>query len=869
MKTREILLYKRKIDDINYCLEEPGFLCFSDYDGMDIKTITTGSDFTNLWDKHVANRHHTPVDHLSQSQRFLLYKENDSDGDVFFDDDNVNVLTVSFLSIKKNPAVTWLDVIAELEHFTPTNKLKPIETRAYFTLGSSDIVLFIKASKFDYCANAVGELRFKQQMNFQINFSYSIVALPSKMLTLDDTTLKGRYGETIKKITLSVSEKIFGVQPNQKSNDLIEALKEQIEGMHPIDTTILGNYDVQLSVRNVKFYNLIRLYKQGNILHHKEYSNMAFNCATRLHGDNYEFPLSVEQSPLSSSTICTNSDLNDLNDSLNSIKTFLSNAQTTDQTMLEIGNTLYTILISLIQAEQTPSIRSHINDILYRQVNMFTERFIHYKERIHRNDYKQIDNFLKNIIITMQSVNYANLHLFQSQSLNVSVYNMPIKLTKFYAKFVSEYKAFVDDIEAFFCDRYNKTKKGYNFEFFLFSELTAQIQTAELFRATKYSLSNDPFAPCLVLTTVAAKEFFSNTFLFVLAHELSHQVGHSIRRRNARNKLWETFLIEDGVEHLIKALSREIIGAAAKEELKKDVKVALKQVLNETTVDKPTNEELSTNYESYINDKFLRAINAKQKTILAPIHNYFAKTISSMRNHELPAEYVRYDGAPMPAGTDRDEAIEKIMTDIDYELEYLIHRWTTSNAPGVNKRFNAKYIQTILDRSGTFLHLSQEIFADLLAILVLQCSIEDYIKLFYASALEKRFDLVDIRLLVVIRTLITKDDYMNQWHDLYTRFSIPMYTCVPYTGKQEASNQPNFKKLIAQILKKPELATPGDFATRPLEQYLCEYAKACMSFYDDMTSQMSINGHQKKVLQKYNALKSARTNIIDVVMRLS
>ena len=847
MSTKRILLYKRKIDTHTINLSETQFICFGDYDGMDIFDIKDNSDgsFMNLREYPTENPKVNSADAITQEYNIFRPKdESYPDKEANFWKDSKPILATSFISLSHESKITP-DQLVSFE----MGKDCAI---AYFSIDLGEIILFIKQDTYKECDDFLTDLRYCHVLEPKITYSYTITSIPSYKTMLYKDELLKVYPESLVKVTLSISSICHDGQ-TRNSKKFIDDL-EAVIGKGKIETTsILGNYDIHVAIKDIVFGELISLYKTGEILSHtnETYKNTIYSCITRIHVDgstNKEAVMTdykVQPNCLMEEIIC--------------VEKWLKNPCGLNQTQEYITKTLHKILWSLNQANKTRLGRPVFN-LLCAHIKLFKTLYTMYKDKLLNlsddSDIEYINVFLKSLFTIISATNNATLDLFQNIEMNI--YNTPIRILIFYS-------AFIDKVKEVFSG-----EETTEYQFLLLPEIATQIETRTLFHKVR-DFNDD----AIVLIRATDQVLFSDTFLFSLTHEIAHTVGNKTRCREIRGDYFSQILHFVICESLLKTVKAKFaFDDNASEALYRHILKHLKDGVNK----KAKTKELKSNYHDdqedhyvnlisdVINDDFSYVIDS----IKAEIFSYLC-TISDMNTLRNLYDILEI---PKRKKITKSEVIHTIMSSVDDDFKYIALLFLNATGNRDTKYLDASVIPPVSAVAAYFLSLTREVYADLIAILTLRPLIKTYITLLS----QVDISLIDTpifitRIKVVLYVLYEKDSgYKTEWDDLCEKSNqevLPLDFNNLKTEDDFDQTNEKFKTIIRHMLKlngHSPASENGENTSNAnywyvnslsLEKALYQYTKKCYDLYIHHITDPEINLKQQELTKLFKTIQNS------------
>ncbi|MCL1883937.1 MAG: hypothetical protein FWF81_09340 [Defluviitaleaceae bacterium] len=749
MATKAIILYKRKIDTPSFDSILPKYFCLGDYDGMDIHPVPCGKngEFINLRDINYDS------DNIKDTlaQKYFIFRPEGcfrANKEIeFWCDDTEKLMTTSFLSLAQGS-----NKITPAELFEFERELDNVI--AYFSVDLSEVVIFVKGETYKYCDDFLTELRYNSFEQTKIVYSYTIPSIPTHKLKLDENVLIKEYNEKLHKVSLSIASRCHEGQA-RNSQAFIAQLESDI-GKALNHTSILGDYDIHVDIFDLNFGKLISLYRKGYILNHTHdiYQNTIYNCVTKIH-------VSTSTNEVVGTTAYTLAH-DELKSEIEEAENWLKN-ESLNQLQKDISITLHKLLISLNHAFKTRLGRS-VSVLLCPHIKLFARLYYKYSGSLdstihgYTEDIREVNVFLKSLFTIMSATNNATLDFFQGQSVEINIYNTPIRLLLFYAGFINTVKAVLRDDE--------KTE----YQFLLLSEIATQIDTKPLFYNIR-ELDDD----ALVLISATEKNLYSNDFLLSLTHEIAHTVGNKTRCRELRGDLFFGFLISVAIESLLKAAGGRF--DFHKDELSEIYKIS-ENVLKQETTALAADLEKTGNYSNhqiqYYHEMLLLPVIAhKFEAIVEPIMYSISKKLFNMQldklqklhDHGTDKGVIEKTRGKITATDARFSILERVR--VEFNKAKLIFLDKTAYEGG-DVYIDTRWISPTREVAEHFRWMSQEVYADLISVLTLRPPIVTYVKmlnqvdetLIYTTSFITRVK-------AVLYLLYTDSEYKTEWDKLF------------------------------------------------------------------------------------------------------
>lgn len=329
-------------------------------------------------------------------------------------------------------------------------------------------------------------------------------------------------------------------------------------------------------------------------------------------------------------------------------------------------------------------------------------------------------DFIKSFNMYTQNSIRSDRHSMQVMDLNVKIYDIPVMLNVFYNAYLYR-----------ICGLLNKCSDETEYNFFVMPGMGYKVNVQELYKRVEEKRR-------LMKAEIPEHKYFDmKGTMIVLAHEVAHYVGREIRKREYRYQNYiqniahiyivyivhmyqkyekKPIIIEFDIESLEERM-RVILSGAMERETRKDyleknkvdTQYYLEKNINYNIIDKTAEERKK--YQFYISFIKEYSGNAILGVMLYCLQDVFAPVIYKMEKREA------------------DEFIDLI---------YQITERFISEYPEKSTALSMK------TATESLIMMYEECFADLMSILLLQLTPEEYIQSFAESALEQGISEEDI-----------------------------------------------------------------------------------------------------------------------------
>ena len=707
-KTRKVVLYRHKRGTAGHKYADSDYVCFGDYDAMAILPIEESGEFENLC-KDVEI-----LDENVHAQVFFTYRPiiNNCDKDNSFwsstGDSDYRILTATFVKLK-NPENVRNEKLLKFE--LSDNII------AYNTIGGvSDIVIFAKNDEYKKCNQDICSIIYHNELASEIEYAYTVSAFPAKYwqkcnnnCDKEDCTNKcAKYIEELYRVSFSLAVKNQdGQQP--ESLQLIKELKDKNIGELASVASMLGDYDVRIVYTDVNFHELIQLYREGGPLHYLSpaYINSIHNCVTRIH---------TEIKPHDNIPVVTSSvsELNPFYDVYIAKVIKWKNARGVNHVDCDIAKTMHSILLALRQASIS-RLGYETSDRLKPKVKLFIdlmEKYIYRKSpdfKLSKRDYDSISAFLMRVYTIIVTANIGSLDLFQSQSIDMKLYNTPHNLIMFYVKYAESMRNLLCKIDG---------SESKHYEFLFLTDVASNREIEPIFPDADGFISGDN----VLLVSVSENDLYSNHLLVTLAHEVSHDVGDAVRCRESRKELLIKVIVGFFCLSLQTLVEEHFINnQASATSMRIEMVNRMLKDINDLIQRKSVGNKNHA-YSKYVKDDVFNAFN---EYINSPIYDDLISYVTSTIWRLLLKE------TNIPGGEniwDKHKKLHQIHTDlINIKMLYLFSNIGIYVEDEHNPYRHLFGVKELISR---FINCCQEVQADTISLLTLDPKPDDYVKHF-------------------------------------------------------------------------------------------------------------------------------------------
>ena len=620
---------------------------------------------------------------------------------------------------------------------------------AYCSNDKNEFIVCLKCKNYHNAVSTVKALH-----TIEINavvYGYTVFSVNHEVLQrLSTEDYPYLYDEEIdsicfKGITNSIKNAGYRLMLDEKYSDFCEKLAKklyleeerpesvEIEGAD-IDTglykdrtyDILGDDDFRYIARKVKLGRLLYEYRREGLL---SYSNAGF--AFYLFSSSLVLNTTTDsegKSELSMDRVCQEGEnqifankpenCNEVTVVLEEMKEIILRHYDKEDTVWSVYYALYQLLQSFKVLELSPAKRYDFFSMFppYKLLVKIVKERLEQRDENTIIDLREVFEFIHKISMTFHSAQRTDIQFFQIQDFNVIVHYAPAKLRAFYAGWISE-----------LADLYKQFKEGRQkeYEFIFAPGMFANTSVRQLF-------SHNKMTKRLMLLTLPDRSVYQvRRLLIVLSHEAAH-VGCK-RQREERHNYALKACVRVAILELHAFMGWEICNHG--EQLKEEVFVRtvredgellqeMGQVLEEES------EAVLQQFGDAGNWNEARDDECRRRQSTQHMIQAFGE-MNKKYGEKIVADYccqIKNEYIAVAEGKNRED-IRKYNACIGTVCDN-----ARKQMPEFIKNFHNIQLKKILD---IFYHIEEEAFADLITILTLEHSIEDYIFSFTEDEIAK------------------------------------------------------------------------------------------------------------------------------------
>jgi hypothetical protein len=600
----------------------------------------------------------------------------------------------------------------------------------YNTIDKNDFVVCLKCKKYGMAVETIKKLH---RTKAEIVYSYSVFSVSKEVLSeLEAARYQYLYDEEIKSICFKGIVNSYDLQGkytlDQKYRDFCMKLMDRLYDKQAEDEQdykiydILGDDDFRLIARYVRLGKLLQQFMPGGLLSYEGdvfqftffSSNMVLNTQTP------DDLAAISDAQISDSKgkrvkefrspVC-----DCLENTMTNISRIVSNPNAcVNEKTITFCHAVWQLLQSLKPLETAPTKQydfwslylpfSMLVRILEDKLGKLCINQIEEKERRFVNN-EEIYNFIHKISTTLHGTLRTDIQFFQIRDFNVIVHYAPAKLRAFYSFWVLRLTDYYN--------KFNTDNVTNEYSFILAPGMYQKIGVSELF--TEYAQEKR-----LMLIKVPERHLYAvRWFPVILAHEVSHFVGYASRKRCGRHKAC--------MAACIRVLFLEINAYRWHTS-----RVEWQPMVEECSRKLRLYEELSKRFSE-------EEARIRRGSDLYP-HEYHSKNSCMIIEQTFRAVNERYmekiiaeDSARVRLFLkDRENVKEKSISEQCYMVQDIAEYSNNMDADfkAFIRQFESKLLSSVLNM---LLYICKESYADLIAVLTLDLSPNEYICSFCGS----------------------------------------------------------------------------------------------------------------------------------------
>lgn len=410
----------------------------------------------------------------------------------------------------------------------------------YSTVDKNDFIVCIKCGNYDEAVDAIKKLH---QTSHKIVYSYSVLSVYSKVLEeLSETSYPLIYQQKVPSICLKGVTNSYGdTKLDVKYRTFCDKLAERIRYIEHEEESedeeydykvydILGADDFRLIARDVNLGKLLKEYASGGMLNYdgEEFqftlfsSSLVLNTIASKNEEVYRFNPDENLGEKFGTPLCDGL-ATEMENILKIVKR-QEDRYLDDEKVITFCQAMWQLLQSLRALEVAPVKKYDFYSLYYpfaALVRIINNKLIGNREL---GEEDEIYEFLHKISMTLHGTLRTDIQFFQVKDFNVVVHYSPAKLKAFYA-------CWTLTLSDYYNQFYGNWKEN-KYSFVFSPGMYKGTGVKELF--LDYSEKER-----LMLVTMPERHIYNlRCLLIILAHEVPHFVGHTVRNREKRHYVW-------------------------------------------------------------------------------------------------------------------------------------------------------------------------------------------------------------------------------------------------------------------------------------------------------------------------------------------
>lgn len=737
---RAITLYNnflpadKSVHDWKYC-------AFGVVDGIYVGDVLEEKDIPKgIWKEQCELADKLDGEYVAQQVYILKYDFLQKEKAFWSLDDQYPFLFFMRIQCGENKEYLWENVSVLENALCVENKIK---ASVYLTLDNADLFIILRSKFYEQGVGMIDSLYSNNNMSFNSNVqctlknSFTVFAI--KHSWIDDLN-KDYFTEEafIKEVLIKVIK---------KENGNIESIKNEIETRSKLfikssakleveRNTILGIDDDLISIKNISWYDFLGLYKNEDGIFCNWLPLYQENIAattTIIKTDAVNYTSHLKENGLVINKDLGESDKKTLEEIYKKqIKVLSDKLKKYEKEAKGLeGLKELKLIINVLPKFAGEIFNDYIFFPIISPLNALLD-ILNDKE-IKKKDKESFFKFLKGFSMYVQDSVRLDKHSMQALDFNTKIYDIPCKLNAFYYALIYNINKILS-VPAEDKD----DNKPHEYEFLTVPGLTQVEEIHELYVQASKRLR-------LMEIEMPERNYYNiHDMMIILAHELAHYIGGKYRKRKERYDLLISSYSHVYIAYIRNALLNYDI------ELTQDVVELLERRAKNliiSAMERDLNEDFVCNTRIY---NIQHCEDIKDKNLEYKKHFFTFLKIIDITMTDIV-----------------DYGLDDIFSPILYDLEEEDRCRRQKIIKAVSEKFIYKSVatSTVLNSQSTLGILKilyEECFADLMAILLLNISIKDYINTIINSAKQQGMSLekllcsdVMYRVVVVLVCVVT------------------------------------------------------------------------------------------------------------------
>lgn len=684
------------------------YCAFGIVDGIDISEnlISSGHNVPDcIWDKQnelVSNLHGK---YSAQQVYVLKYDFPDKEAEFWESDNEFPFLFFLRVQCGDNKDALWenIDSLENVLQFS-----EEIKAAIYLTFDNADLFIVLKSKLYEQGAGMIDSLYFNNNLSLNkekpcsLKNSFTIFAINNDWVANDLDNSSDLRKSRIEEVFIKIIEKENGCiasivqQLNEEKCTFVNADKVDISR-----NTLLGIDDDLISIKDISWFDFLKLYE----------NNSGILCnSSPLYSENMAGVTTIIKTKLHdySDYLRTNGLKIDKQDIVNSEKNlgkiYLEQVENLSQKLQAVekqtsgfdGLKEVKLILNVLPKFAGEVFNDYVFFPVISPLNALLDLIEIQKDYIYDDYY--FYEFLKGFSMYAQGSARADKLSAQMMEFNTKIYDIPCKLSAFYCAFIYNIKKALGVPK--------EGKDLHEYEFLTVPGMTRVVNVYELYPKISKELR-------LMRVEIPERSFYNmHDMMIMLSHEMAHYVGNKYRNRKERYDY-----IISSYAHIYISYIRHFlwINDIRIENYTEELLVSRAIKLIEVALERETDSK-------FINDIKLENISDLHYARVLEGNEYYKCHFSDLLNNidSTMTDIVQY-------------GLDNIFSPIFYELSVSERDDKKSLIRSVSEKFIYKGVvensllssESVLDILKT---LYEECFADLMAFLILDLTVKDYIE---------------------------------------------------------------------------------------------------------------------------------------------
>lgn len=799
---RAVTLYNNYIPTI--CRKPDwGYCAFGTVDGIDVSENILLSDGTRvteeIWEQQKTWRHQLEGKYAAQKIYVVRYDDVDIERE-FWEDDRLPFFFFCRIQCGRDKMPFLKDRSKFEKRLNINGKTAGI---TYLTYDNSDLFVVIKAIDYESGAGLIHlihkniNLAMKIDTKCSLKNSFTIMAVRYGWLNKMEKAKRDELDQKkIDTVYIKLMEREGG-----NIDEIAKQIENQLEGVTVLKLPVLGSDDAIISLSSVGWGSFLNLYQSdhgifGDCSSESIYHSNAAGIVTQICLKEAENLYDISQVELIEDNV-EESDteyeiqVNQLKHKLKDLKEKPNELDIIWNTLPKFSGKVFIdyVFFPLVKAMDT------LLDLMLKQQ----------KDSL---DKEPFYDFLTGFCLYVQNTILSDRHVTQTLGFNMKIYDIPVKLNAFYNAYLYRVSEILN------------VGKKCDYTFIAFPGMDDIVSVKELYKGVLEERR-------LLKVEIPEYSFYEvHEMVIILTHETAHYAGRVFRNRKER-----TGFVLKSYTHIYINYVENFLGSKFEETLSQEMEERLTNLLS-VLLTREYNAEYLQNIKYPGLESEALAIRNKIKA------DYLAELLPNIQ--DAMNDIV-------------NQAISKVFSPVLYEMEEEQKSRLLQNIKEASVYFmenpirenTQTYSYTVLEK---FQYLYEESFADLMSILLLHLSLEEYVTGIISSARYQKMPLeqlmnsdVMLRIAAVIGSIVKpQDGNAKEQEDFVAKWKKDISKC----GEDE-----DWEKVVSQALWlwtkdsfEDEKTSSNEYINNVfcalksdniVLQYAAEYLQVCMNNITD------------------------------------